>query len=166
MSTVARLNRASGGVALCVVLVGIALSGCSGGGEAKTSEKGTVPVAAPSGTPEKSPGRAENVAGETVTEAPRLLSGEPLAQVASAKGNREIDLGQISARPLSVLVNCQGEGTLTVRVQPMGLSFPLECVDHEVNSTYNELRLKRAREHGTVTVTAPSTVRWAMTIGQ
>jgi hypothetical protein len=50
-------------------------------------------------------------------------------------------------------------------VEPVGLSFPLECVDGEVSSTFNQLALKRARDHGTVSVTAPSQVRWALTVG-
>ncbi|MGY3201011.1 hypothetical protein [Streptomyces sp. TE5632] len=29
--------------------------------------------------------------------------------------------------------------TLTVSADPIGLGFPLECVDGEVSSTYNEL---------------------------
>ncbi|WP_229919817.1 hypothetical protein [Streptomyces minutiscleroticus] len=68
--------------------------------------------------------------------------------------------------PLSVLVNCQGKGTLTVAVKPVGLSFPLECVQDAVSSTYNELQLKRERPEGAVTVTANSDVRWSLTVGQ
>ncbi|MBL3670783.1 hypothetical protein JL475_33465 [Streptomyces sp. M2CJ-2] len=74
--------------------------------------------------------------------------------------------GGIRPGALSVLVNCQGEGTLTVSVDPVGLSFPLECVDGEVSSTYNELALKQTRPQATVKVEAPSPVRWSLTIGQ
>ncbi|WP_240529641.1 hypothetical protein [Streptomyces mangrovisoli] len=45
------------------------------------------------------------------------------------------------------------------------MSFPLECVAGEVSSTYNQLTLKHPRTQGTVSVTAPSTVRWAVTVG-
>ncbi|MCH0562030.1 hypothetical protein I3F54_02255 [Streptomyces sp. MUM 2J] len=74
--------------------------------------------------------------------------------------------GGIKAGALSVLVNCQGEGKLTVSVDPVGLSFPLECVDGEVSSTFNQLDLKTNRTHGTVRVNAPSRVRWAITVGR
>ncbi|MBN0045007.1 hypothetical protein JS756_12980 [Streptomyces actuosus] len=74
--------------------------------------------------------------------------------------------GGIKAGSLSVLVNCRGEGKLTVSVEPVGLSFPLECVDGEVSSTFNQLDLKSDRAHGTVRVTAPSRVRWAITVGR
>ncbi|MFF2847478.1 hypothetical protein ACFVT5_14240 [Streptomyces sp. NPDC058001] len=77
-----------------------------------------------------------------------------------------MEIGELQAQPLSVLVNCQGEGTLTVELEPVGLSFPLECVTEEVSSIYNEMRLKQPRKKGTVSVTAPSTVRWSLTVGQ
>ncbi|MYY10001.1 hypothetical protein GT204_14045 [Streptomyces sp. SID4919] len=51
-------------------------------------------------------------------------------------------------------------------VEPVGLSFPLECLEKEVSSTYNEIHLKRARDKGTVEITAPSFVRWALTAEQ
>ncbi|MYQ52535.1 hypothetical protein GTW41_15040 [Streptomyces sp. SID4941] len=73
---------------------------------------------------------------------------------------------EIGIGGLAVQVNCQGEGTLHVTVKPVGLSFPLECVDEEVSSTYNEIRLKRARSEGSIQVTAPSTVLWALTAEQ
>ncbi|WP_405870808.1 MULTISPECIES: hypothetical protein [unclassified Streptomyces] len=102
-----------------------------------------------------------------MTKAPVLPDGKVVAQAANASGNREMEIqGGITAGSLSVLVNCQGKGTLTVSVEAVGLSFPLECVDGEVSSTFNQLDLKRSREHGTVNVTAPSHVRWALTVGR
>ncbi|MFI1763623.1 hypothetical protein ACH41H_16465 [Streptomyces sp. NPDC020800] len=102
-----------------------------------------------------------------MTEAPRLPDGTVVARAADAVGNREMDLrGGLENGTLSVLVNCRGKGRLTVHVQPVGLSFPLACVDGEVRSTYNRLKLKRPRGHGTVSVTVPSTVRWALTVGR
>ncbi|MFI6492721.1 hypothetical protein [Streptomyces sp. NPDC050564] len=96
-----------------------------------------------------------------------LPDGKVVAQAANASGNRELEIrGGIKAGALSVLVNCEGQGKLTVSVQPVGLSFPLECVGGEVSSTFNQLGLKRSREQGTVNVTAPSSVHWALTVGQ
>ncbi|MFF0227094.1 hypothetical protein [Streptomyces sp. NPDC004629] len=166
MPAIARLTRHPGAVAVCLVLGGLALNGCSGGDQAESPDRSTAPAKTGSATPGEDSGRAEHIAGETVTKAPKLPSGEPLTQVASAKGNRELELGHITTQPLSVLVNCQGQGTLTVEVRPMGLSFPLECAAGEVSSTYNELRLKKSRENGVVSVTAPSSVRWSLTVGQ
>jgi len=63
-------------------------------------------------------------------------------------------------------VNCQGEGTLTVSVRPVGLSFPLTCVKGEVNSIFNQMDLTSSHTHATVKVAASSRVRWALTVGQ
>lgn len=102
-----------------------------------------------------------------MTKAPVLPDAEVVAQAVDAVGNREMDIrGGLRSGALSVLVNCQGKGRLTVLVRPVGLSFPLECVDGEVRGTYNRLDLQRTRAHGTVSVTAPSTVRWALTAGR
>lgn len=110
--------------------------------------------------------RSEHIPGESVTKAPNLPEGHVVAQAVNASGNQEIDVkGGLKNGPLSIMVNCQGHGRITVAVKPVGLSFPLECVTGEVSSTFNQLSLKRARTHGTVSVTAPSTVRWAITVG-
>jgi hypothetical protein len=146
----------------------VAMAGCTGGQDHAKPSPDTPParsVASPTGSPTS--GRAEHVPGETVTKAPVLPNGEVLAQAANASGNREMEIrGGIKPGKLSVLVNCQGKGTLTVSVEPVGLSFPLECVDGEVSSTFNQVGLKRSREHGTVNVAAPSRVHWALTVGR
>lgn len=137
-----------------------------------TSSEGDTPDTRHKSSPSSStqsptPGRAEHVAGESVTKAPVLPDGRVVAEAANAVGNREMDIkGGLKAGPLSVMVNCQGEGELTVRVEPAGLRFPLKCVAGEVSSTYNQLNLKHTRTRGTVNVTAPPSVRWAITVGR
>ncbi|MFC9623285.1 hypothetical protein ACFTXM_25895 [Streptomyces sp. NPDC056930] len=65
--------------------------------------------------------------------------------VASKQGNAELPLTkEIGAGTLAIQINCQGKGILNVTVDPVGLSFPLNCVNEEVSSTYNEIHLKRA----------------------
>ncbi|MER7959505.1 MULTISPECIES: hypothetical protein [unclassified Streptomyces] len=64
------------------------------------------------------------------------------------------------------MVACQGKGTVTVSYAPAGLSFPLKCVDGEVSTTYNQIELKHDRDSASVNVQAPSSVRWAMSVGQ
>lgn len=142
----------------------MALSGCTSGQDDTAPHSRTTP---PHTTSSPTPDRAEHVPGESVTKAPALVEGKVKAQTANAQGNQELEIrGGIKAGPLSILVNCQGKGTLKVSVQPVGLSFPLDCVEGEVSSTLNTIDLKRARGYGTVNVTAPSRVRWAVTVGQ
>jgi hypothetical protein len=155
---------AFGGVAATV----LALTGCTGGqDQAKPSADTSITqsAASPAGSPTS--GRAEHAHGKTVTKAPTLPTGAVVAQAANARGSREMEVrGGIKPGTLSVLVNCQGKGTLTVSVEPVGLSFPLECVDGQVSSILNEFTSKRTSEHGTVSVTAPARVRWALTVGR
>lgn len=74
--------------------------------------------------------------------------------------------GGLKKGPLGLQVHCQGKGTLTITVEPTGLSFPLECVAQEISSTYNEVRLKRDRGEATIQINAPAAVRWALTAEQ
>ncbi|MEU8696433.1 hypothetical protein AB0C61_01915 [Streptomyces sp. NPDC048680] len=96
-----------------------------------------------------------------------MKDGKVLLSVASRHGNAELPFeAGIGAEPLAVQVNCQGKGTLKVFIEPLAVSFPLECAAGEVSSTYNELALKRARAEGSVRVSAPSGIRWALTVEQ
>ncbi|MFF7098528.1 hypothetical protein ACFY9A_40145 [Streptomyces rubradiris] len=160
-----KLNPLAAATALAAIAV-LAV-GCSNDDSdaPDASRKGLVrPSSSSAHTP--APDRAENIPGETVTKAPVLPDGEVVAQAVNASGNRELELkGGLKSGPLAVLVNCKGKGELTVEVKPVGLSFPLKCVAGEVSSTYNQLDLKNTREQGTVSVTAPSPARWAITVG-
>lgn len=42
----------------------------------------------------------------------------------------------------------------------------MKCVAAESSSTYNEMHLKSDRAEGTIRITAPSTVQWALTVEQ
>lgn len=144
----------------------LALAGCSG--EEKPAS--AVPSASPTGHTASPPAtdRAEHVKGETVSRAPKPVNnGDVLLSTASRKGNAELPLTKaIGVGSVAIQVNCQGNGTLNVTLKPVGLSFPLKCIDGEVSSTYNEIQLKRTRSEGSIQITAPSTVSWALTVEQ
>ncbi|MEU0184154.1 hypothetical protein ABZ312_23630 [Streptomyces sp. NPDC006207] len=145
--------------AMGVIAISLAISGCD-----NTSTSTSRSAASATKSPSD---QSEGVEGESVTRAPEAPDGEVLTQVASVSGNRILNLpGGLSKAPLGIAVNCKGKGTLKVSVEPVALSFPLECVDGEVSSTYNEIQLKRPRAEGAVHVEAPSSVHWSMTIAQ
>lgn len=148
----------AGAVVLCV-------SGCTDAPGAASPKPSTTGAAEAT---RNETGRAEHVPGESVSKAPKQLNdGKVLLSVASRSGNAKLPLAErIGVGPVAIQVNCQGKGTLEVNVDPVGLSFPLKCVEKEVSSTYNEIHLKRARTDGSVQVTAPSGVRWALTVEQ
>ncbi|MFJ7945767.1 hypothetical protein ACIQ6K_19265 [Streptomyces sp. NPDC096354] len=157
--------RPARGLAVLAAAVALCVSGCTEDGR-PTSHPPASPSAQPS--PSKTSDRAEHIEGETVSRAPTQVNDrQVLLSVASRKGNAELPLTkEIGVGRLVIQVNCQGDGTIEVSVEPVGLSFPLECVVQEVSSTYNEIILKRARSEGSVRVEAPSGVRWALTAEQ
>jgi hypothetical protein len=163
--TAHRRTRAAALTAACLVTA-LAAAGCTGG----EGDGGKVTASPSAGTPSSAttpPQRAEHIDGETVTKAPQIVDGKVITSVASARGNRELALdGGVRSGPVSIAVNCEGKGRLTVELSPVGLSFPLECVAGEVSSTYNQIALKKARKDATVKVTASSGVRWALSVGQ
>ncbi|QQM41146.1 hypothetical protein [Streptomyces liliifuscus] len=71
---------------------------------------------------------------------------------------------------LIIAVRCQGKGEIKVSVKPVNVGFPLECVDGEAgtttSTTYNQVGVAGVEKKGTVSVLAPSSVRWSMTIGR
>ena len=161
-----RRTRSSVALSTAAAVGVLALAGCSGDEKPASA----VPSASPTGHTSSPPAvdRAEHVKGETVSRAPKPVNdGDVLLSIASRKGNAELPLAKaIGIGSVAIQVNCQGKGTLKVDLRPVGLSFPLECVDGEVSSTYNEIQLKRARSEGSVRITAPSTVSWALTVEQ
>ncbi|MFJ7154403.1 hypothetical protein ACIQUQ_05640 [Streptomyces sp. NPDC101118] len=140
----------------------LALGACSGATGAPPRSATTVPVK-PSPSTSRLDG-ADHGAGKSVTRAPRPASGTVALQAASRKGSAALPIGYVDAGRLGIQVNCQGKGTLTVLITAVGLSFPLQCVDGQVRSTYNEIHLKSARGDSAVEVTAPSTTTWALTV--
>ncbi|WP_405599686.1 hypothetical protein OG741_19785 [Streptomyces sp. NBC_01410] len=149
---------------IAALLLGI--SGCSDDDAKSQPTSTSASPVKPMPTSTTGSSRAEHIEGETVTQAPKPVDGKAVLRVASRTGNATLPLSDIGAGRLAIQVNCQGKGTLTVSVTPIGLSFPLECVDHEVSSTYNEIRLKRARSEAAIQITAPSAVIWALTVEQ
>ncbi|MEU6195202.1 hypothetical protein [Streptomyces sp. NPDC047061] len=145
-----------------------AAAGCSSGsGRAAPAPATSSPVPAPAtATP-----AADTRTSDSVTKAPAFPDGEVVAQAANATGGREMDIkGGVGSGTLSVQVHCEGKGKLTVTVEPLGFSFPFDCVAGRVNTIDNETNMNggAARPHtpGTVRVTATAGVRWAITVGR
>jgi hypothetical protein len=88
-------------------------------------------------------------------------------QRAATRGNASFDyVGGERGKALIVAVSCQGGGKITVEVPVVDVSFPLECPAGEPSVTYNQFAFKAAYKAGTVSVTAPSTVTWSVTVGR
>jgi hypothetical protein len=167
-----RASAAAGGLAAA-----LALTGCTGGqdGSAEPDPElspppASSPASSPSSSPRESPASdpVQYLPGESVTKAPDIPGSRVVSKVANAHGNAEIDVpGGIGPGTLWIAVNCQGKGTLNVSAEPTGLSFPVACAAGKVSGTLNRMDLEHghSHDHGTVTVTAPSGVRWALAVG-
>ncbi|MET9734442.1 hypothetical protein ABZZ79_28545 [Streptomyces sp. NPDC006458] len=69
-------------------------------------------------------------------------------------------------KALIVAVSCRGRGTVTVDLPEMRVSFRHTCAPGEAAVVQNEFALASAYRPGTVSVRAPSTVTWAVTVGR
>ncbi|MEU1012449.1 hypothetical protein [Streptomyces sp. NPDC005890] len=122
---------------------------------------------ASSSAPATNPPRSS--AQASVQVPPELDADETLAgRQKMTTGNASIDFrkGKKKGDALIVAVRCQGAGTIKVAVQSVHVTFPLECHADQVSTTYNQVGVGGVDRSGTVSVQAPSSVRWSMTIGR
>ncbi|MFJ8828343.1 hypothetical protein ACIREE_42395 [Streptomyces sp. NPDC102467] len=155
-------------MSLCILAAAaLPLTGaCSADHADSESKAKSLPHASSPASPSASPVEGDQT---PVKVPPELDPGEKLAgrqgathggrTIAFAKGGRKGDA-------LIVAVRCEGKGTMKVAVKPVTAAFPLECLAGEVSTTYNQLGLSGVEKEGTVSVTAPSTVNWSMTIAR
>ncbi|MFJ9863551.1 hypothetical protein [Streptomyces sp. NPDC101165] len=126
------------------------------------------------------PSRSSDPGSAEVTATPGS-SGQPSAQQPpeldadeTLAGRRKATTGNASfafgkgkkGDALIVAVRCQGTGKIKVAVRPAHASFPLECLADQVSTTYNQLAVSGVDRSGVVSVEAPSSVRWSMTVGR
>ncbi|MFF7470323.1 hypothetical protein [Streptomyces sp. NPDC008092] len=146
-----------------------AAAGCSGDpADAAPAAATSSPAPAPASA---TPASVTEPWDNSVTKAPPFTDGEVVARAANATGGRELDIkGGVGSGILSVQVNCEGKGKLTVTVEPLGFNFPFDCVAGQVNTIDNETNMNgggtRPHTPGTVQVTATAGVRWAITVGR
>lgn len=161
-----RSSRARGPIGVLVAV--LALGACASPEADSSGAAPSTPAARPSRGGSNSEVNPEHVPGQSVTAVPRLPGGSPLAEAGGRRGSARLPLkGGVRPGPLSVMVTCQGGGTLRVTLVSSGdLSFPLKCGAGSSSSTYNEIHLKRRRATASVHVDAPSRIRWAIAVGQ
>jgi hypothetical protein len=94
--------------------------------------------------------------------------GETLAgRQRPTRANAELQYsGGAEGKALIVAVSCRGKGAVSVEVPALHASFPLTCGIDEPEVVYNQFALKAAGKPGTVAVTAPKAVTWAVTVGR
>ncbi|MDQ0964512.1 hypothetical protein QFZ66_008390 [Streptomyces sp. B4I13] len=111
---------------------------------------------------------APSTAQSSLRKPPELESDTSLA------GRQEVSTGNAvvpyrkgkKGDALTISVSCQGEGKMTVVVQPVHVSFPLACRAPQVTTITNQVAVSGAELGGAVSVEASPAVRWSMTIGR
>ncbi|MCZ0988500.1 hypothetical protein [Streptomyces diastatochromogenes] len=152
-------RRTLTGLAVACAALLVPLAGCSSDHPeaAKPAEttgqerSARLPVPAPDPT-----GPPELDADETLAGRQKATTGN--ASIAFREGKK--------GDALIVAVRCQGAGKIKVAVRPVRMSFPLECRADKADTIYNQVAVGGADRSGVVSVEAPSSVRWSMTIGR
>ncbi|WP_253195667.1 hypothetical protein [Streptomyces sp. JHA26] len=134
--------------------------GCTSG---ESADEASAPSASSTSRPTPSPPSVAVTPPALDLEAGEVFAGRHGA----TRGNASFsyDAGP-QGKALVVAVSCLGTGTIKVTVPVLGTDFPLECGTGEPAVTYNQLAVQAAHRAGTVTVTAPSTATWAITVGR
>ncbi|MBJ6636831.1 hypothetical protein H4K36_00590 [Streptomyces sp. DHE7-1] len=152
------------GIACAALLV--PLAGCSSDHtDAKEPSHGTSSSEPGAPTVTTTPGSS---AQPSVQKPPELDADETLA------GRQKVTTGNASLAfskgkkgdALIVAVRCQGAGKIKVAVRSVHIAFPLECLADQVSTTYNQVGVGGVDRSGVVSVQAPPSVRWSMTIGR
>ncbi|MFJ3663717.1 hypothetical protein ACIPPM_25040 [Streptomyces sp. NPDC090119] len=81
----------------------------------------------------------------------------------SGSAVREFGTGK-KGDALLVEVRCRGEGTLKVVIRSVRVSFPVECSAGKDSTIHDEMAVTGSDRAGTVAITAPSAVRWSLTV--
>ncbi|MGI5196438.1 hypothetical protein ACQEVY_22785 [Streptomyces sp. CA-288835] len=157
-------QRALAGLSLAAALISVAA--CSAEDSAAKPKQPTQPSRPSADAAIESPSVDSEQA--SVEQPPELDETETVAaEQGGTHGSHsfEFDKGK-KGDALIVAVRCQGKGTIDVVVRPAEVSFTMDCLDDEVSTAYNQVGVSGVENEGTVSVEAPSTVRWSMTIGR
>ncbi|MFF4549709.1 hypothetical protein [Streptomyces sp. NPDC001435] len=158
--------RTLAGLSIACAALLAPLTGCtSDHSKAKKPSQPTSSSAPGSPTATTTP---DSSAQPSVRKPPELDADETLA------GRQKVTTGNASTAfskgkkgdALIVAVRCQGAGKIKVAVRSVHVTFPLECLADQVSTTYNQVGVGGVDRSGVVSVEAPSSVRWSMTIGR
>jgi len=160
---VRRRGRTGLGMAAAVLVLPVAAC-TQDGAEPKHSTQST-PTTRPGSSAKPTSGTG---AQPSVRKPPELDGTETLAgSRGETKGNASFEFSHGNkGEALIVAVHCRGKGTMLVTVKSVDVSFPLECLAGEVSTTYNQVSVTGAERSGTVSVQAPTSVHWSMTVGR
>jgi hypothetical protein len=155
-----------------VLLAATACSADAGTGSQRREPVRTAEVSPARTTPAADTGEGDEAAVSEVSvdDAPDLeMADRVVLRRDGTRGSASMEFGKArkgDGKTLTVGAQCEGKGEIEVSLRPMGGSFTMACRDGEVSSEYNQFTVDGADRAGTVSVTAPSTVRWSLSVGR
>ncbi|MEU9785486.1 hypothetical protein AB0H92_31760 [Streptomyces phaeochromogenes] len=171
---------------MAVLALAVSCTSDQGAGVASTPEPAapgnTAAASSPSPEQDSDPDSDPNADADADADAgsdsdpvkapPELDDSETVvARRGETRGGGTFEFGEgEKGEALIIAVRCQGKGEIEVSVKPVNVGFPLECVDGRAgtatSTAYNQVDVAGVEKKGTVSVLAPSSVRWSMTIGR
>ncbi|MEU1553926.1 hypothetical protein [Streptomyces scabiei] len=168
-------RRALTALALLSGAVLLTATACSSDGDTGSQRREPVRTAEVSPartTPAADSGQGDEAAVSEVSvdAAPDLeMADRVVLRRDGTRGSASMEFGRAEkgdGKALSVGAQCEGDGEIEVSLRPLGASFTVTCRDGEVSGEYNQFAVSDADRAGTVSVTAPSTVRWSLSVGR
>ncbi|MFC8096743.1 hypothetical protein [Streptomyces sp. NPDC057301] len=89
-----------------------------------------------------------------------------LVSVDSGKGSRTIAVKPVNVKGMTMQLNCQGEGTISIAIEPISEEQEGPCMANDVNFMSETGHDPEERTIRSVVVKAPPNVRWTLTIGR
>ncbi|MDW8473700.1 hypothetical protein PV332_02060 [Streptomyces scabiei] len=175
MSRTTRMpRRALTALALLSGAVLLAATACSADAETGSQRP---PVRTAEASPARTTSAADSGEGDEAAVSEVSVDAAPDLEMADrivlrrdgTRGSASMEFGKAKkgdGKALSVGAQCEGKGEIEVSLRPMGASFTVACRDGEVSGEYNQFAVEDADRGGTVTVDAPSTVRWSLSVGR
>ncbi|WP_435242175.1 hypothetical protein [Streptomyces cucumeris] len=103
----------------------------------------------------------------SITRPPKLTdAGEVLIGVGPVKGNRTIKAKPVALKGVTWQLNCQGEGTISIAVEPFSSEREGPCQVRDVGFMGEGGHGPETKTLRSVVVKAPATVRWTLTVAR
>lgn len=177
MSYEARTSRRTlTALTLLSAAVLLSTTACSSSGDTGADER---PARAAERSPAKTTPATDSDEAETDAEASEATvdrapdlnmdDGGIVLRQDRTQGGAHLEFGAAKkgdGKALTVAVECEGKGRIEVVLRSVGASFPMDCVDGEVTGIADAFAVDGAADAGIVSVTNPSNVHWALSVGR
>ncbi|MET7882981.1 hypothetical protein [Streptomyces avermitilis] len=159
----------STGPVLCGLVSVALLAGCSGGDHSSGGRAARPAAGSTSVPPTAATSHSATDPHAPTTVKPPNLAARDIDVVLSGKsltGQHEyaIPKGIKAGDTLATAVNCKGPGKLIIKLEPMGISFPVMC-EKEIVPSLNEAGFAKNRKSASIAFVPSGNVTWSFAAG-